>query len=178
MPPESRLGTQLASLISLLNGSGIRFVLIGGLALAPYKVTRGTQDIDVLIDSADADKIHAALLSQGYRCLHRSADAGNYGRGDERVDLLYASRPTARQLLAGGISRETRFGSLPIISAEGLIAFKLQALVNDPRRTQDLEDIRKLLANNRATLDMNEIRGYFRLFEREPLLDELLSEIG
>jgi hypothetical protein len=56
-----------------------------------------------------------------------------------------------------------------------LIAFKLQGLVNDPRRTQDLEDIRALLRANRATLNINEVREYFRLFEREPLLDELLN---
>jgi len=62
-----------------------------------------------------------------------------------------------------------------VVRAEGLIAFKLQALVNDPRRTRDLEDIRELLRANRMTLDMQQIRGYFQLFEREGLLDELLA---
>jgi hypothetical protein len=64
------------------------------------------------------------------------------------------------------------------VSAEGLIGFKLQGLVNDPRRTQDLEDIRALLRANRTSLDMEEVRGYFRLFDRESLLDELVREIG
>ena len=63
------------------------------------------------------------------------------------------------------------------MGAEGLIGFKLQGLVNDSRRTQDLEDIRALLRANRATLDMEELREYFRLFDREALLDELLREI-
>ncbi len=70
------------------------------------------------------------------------------------------------------------FGVLRVISTEGLIGFKLQGLVNDPRRTQDLEDIRALLRANRETLNMNEVREYFRLFEREPLLDELLNARG
>jgi len=30
----------------------------------------------------------------------------------------------------------------------------------------------------RATLDMEQVRGYFRLFERESLLDEILRETG
>jgi hypothetical protein len=47
--------------------------------------------------------------------------------------------------------------------------------VNNPRRTQDLEDIRALLRANRASLKMDEVREYFRLFQREPLLDELLN---
>lgn len=59
-----------------------------------------------------------------------------------------------------------------------LIGFKLQALVNDPSRTRDLEDIRALLRANRGTLDTAELRGYFRLFDREALLDELLREGG
>jgi hypothetical protein len=63
-----------------------------------------------------------------------------------------------------------------VVSAEGLIGFKLQALTNDPRRTQDLEDIRALLRANRQTLDQTEVREYFRLFGRESLLDELLHE--
>jgi hypothetical protein len=50
--------------------------------------------------------------------------------------------------------------------------------VNDPRRTQDLEDIRALLRARRGTLDVQELRTYFRLFERESLLDELMREIG
>ncbi len=62
------------------------------------------------------------------------------------------------------------------MSAEGLIGFKLQAFVNDPDRTQDLEDIRALVRANRAVLDMEEARGYFQLFERETLLDEILRE--
>jgi hypothetical protein len=38
--------------------------------------------------------------------------------------------------------RTTPVGVLNVISLEGLIAFKLQGLVNDPRRTQDLEHTR------------------------------------
>ena len=50
--------------------------------------------------------------------------------------------------------------------------------MNDPSRTQDLEDIRALLrAEFSDKLDMNEVRGYFQLFDREPMLDDLLHEI-
>ncbi len=63
-----------------------------------------------------------------------------------------------------------------MVGPEGLIGFKLQGLVNDPRRTQDLEDIRALLRANRATLDVEQLRQYFRLFDRELLLDELLND--
>ena len=178
MPPVSRLGKQIAEAAAALNAIGARFALIGGLALASHKVVRATQDVDLLADGEKADEIDAELVRLGYRCLHRSTDAANYARGDERIDFIYAHRRIARQLLAASEEQNTPLGNLRVVSAEGLIGFKLQGLVNDPRRTQDLEDIRALLRANRAALDMAQVREYFRLFEREPLLDELLRKIG
>jgi hypothetical protein len=49
--------------------------------------------------------------------------------------------------------------------------------VNDPRRTQDLEDIRALLRANRDRVNLVQLREYFRLFEREELLDEILKDV-
>ena len=46
--------------------------------------------------------------------------------------------------------------------------------INNPRRTQDLEDIKALVVANRQALKMGEVRGYFRLFDRKALLEEIL----
>jgi len=175
--PLSRLGRQIAEAAAALSAIGARFALIGGLALASHRVVRATQDVDLLVDVEKADAIEAALNGLGYRCVHRSADAANYLRRDEGIDLLYASRPIARRLLAAAPQASTAFGALRVVGAEGLIGFKLQGLVNDPRRTQDLEDIRALLRANREALDMVQVREYFRLFDRETLLDELLQAL-
>lgn len=172
--PVSRLGRQIAEVAAALDAAGVPFALIGGLALASHKVVRATQDVDLLVDADRAGEADAALAKLGYRCIHGSEDAANYARGDERVDFLFARRPIARRLLQSSTLLTTTLGELRVVSAEGLIGFKLQALVNDPQRTQDLEDIRALLRANRATLDIDEVRGYFHLFDREPLLDELL----
>ena len=175
MAAASRLGRQLEEVIASLSRVDARFALIGGLALASHKVIRATQDIDLLTDLEKADDIERELVAIGYRCLHRSPDAGNYLRGDERVDFIYASRPAARRLLSDAMTLQTAFGEVRVISTEGLIGLKLQALVNNPRRTQDLEDIRALIAANRQALKMDEVRDYFRLFNREALLEELLK---
>jgi hypothetical protein len=175
--PASRLGKQLQEAIAILNQVGARFALIGGLALGPHKVVRATQDVDLLIDATLADAVDHALTGLGYHCLYRSADAANYVRGDQRLDFLYAHRPLARQLLHTASELQTPFGPLHVVSAEGLIAFKLQGLVNDPRRTQDLEDIRALMRANRDTLDLTRVREYFALFHREALLEQILNEL-
>jgi predicted nucleotidyltransferase len=171
----SRLGRQLEEVIASLSKVDARFALIGGLALASHKVIRATQDIDLLTDSEKAEDIDRELIALGYHCLHRSADAGNYLRGDERVDFIYASRPAARGLLSNATSVQTAFGEVRVVSTEGLIGLKLQGFVNNPRRTQDLEDIKALLAANRQALKMDEVREYFRLFNREALLEEILK---
>lgn len=178
MTPISRLGRQIAEVTAALRRVGAPYALIGGLALAPYNVIRATQDVDLLADLEKADEIDGELIKLGYRCLHRSSEAGNYLRGDERVDLLYAHRPIARRLLAEAVELSTSLGDLRVISTEGLIGFKLQGLANDPRRTQDLEDIRALLRANRSKLDMAEVREYFHLFNRDALLNELLRDIA
>jgi hypothetical protein len=174
---SSRLGRQLEEAIATLDSVGAKFALIGGLALAPHKVVRATQDVDLLVDADLADAVDHALTTLGYQCLHRSSDAANYLRGDQRLDFLYAHRPAARQLLHRAPQLRTPFGTMHVVSAEGLIAFKLQGWVNNSRRTQDLEDIRALIRANRGTLNMTEVREYFRLFDREPLLGEILSEL-
>jgi hypothetical protein len=175
--PLSRLGKQLEEAIGTLGKIGARFALIGGLALAPHKVVRATQDVDLLIDADLADAVDRELKALGYQCLHRSADAANYLRGDQRLDFLYAHRPAARQFLQSARELQTPFGTLHVVSAEGLIAFKLQGLVNNPRRTQDLEDIRALIRANRDTLKLAEVREYFLLFDRAALLEEILREL-
>ena len=171
-----KLVDQLKEALGAFAGLDRPPALIGGLALAAHRVVRATQDVDFLVDALDADRIHAILLGLGYACVHRSEDAANYVRGEEGLDLLYAHRPIARRLLMQAQARDTAMGPLRVISVEGLIAFKLQANVNDPRRGRDLDDIRALLKAHHGRLNLAELREYFALFDREAQLDELLEQ--
>jgi len=152
----SRLGKQIEEIIAALNGIGVRFALIGGLALASHKVIRATRDIDLLTDANSADEIDRLLTRLGYRCIHRSTDAGNYLRGDERVDFLYASRPAARQLLGAAAEFKTAFGDLRVVSLEGLIGFKMRS---------DSPDTTPLAAEGGVTIAPPETRDPFEVFD-------------
>lgn len=173
----SRLVDQIREVVATFAGLCTPPALIGGLALAAHNVVRATRDVDFLAAADDAGRLHGALLGLGYRCVHRSQDAANYVRGDEGLDLLYAHRPEARRLLNEAVERDTGMGRLRVVSAEGLVGFKLQGYANDPTRLRDLDDIRALLRANRGALDMQEVRRYFALFDREPLLDEILADL-
>ena len=174
----SKLAEQIKQAVAAFTGCTTPPALIGGVALAAHAVIRATRDVDFLADPADADHIHEALTRLGYRCVHRSADAANYRRDDEGLDLIYAHRPQSQRLLAAAKEHDTALGRLRVISAEGLIGFKLQALVNDPSRLRDQDDILALLRSQRARLNMEEVRGYFTLFGRAELLDEWLAKIA
>lgn len=174
----SRLVEQIRQAVAAFAVCKTPPALIGGLALAAHHVVRATRDVDFLADANDADVIHEILIGLGYHCVHRSVDAANYVRGDEGLDLLYAHRPIARKLLGDAIERQSAMGSLRVVSAEGLIGFKLQALANDPSRSRDTEDIRALFSANRGQLDMQEIRNYFALFDRLEWLGELITEVA
>jgi hypothetical protein len=140
--------------------------LIGGLAMAAHQVPRGTIDVDFLVNDEDADRAHQALIGLGYECVYRTENVANYRRGLEGVDLLFAHRPASRRLL-----REARMSSfaVPVISVEGLIGFKLQALTNAPERPHDRSDIDRLIELHRDTLDLVELRQYFDLFDQGAL---------
>ena len=171
-----RLADQVREALTAFAALETQPALIGGLALAAHNYVRATQDVDFLAAADDAEQLHALLLDLRYRCLHRSEDAANYARGGERIDFLFAHRPASENLLKNAELRETEIGRVRVVSAEGLIGFKLQGFVNDPKRARDMDDIRSLLRANRGRLNMDEIREYFRLFQCEPLLDELLNE--
>ena len=171
----SDLAEQIREALAMFARNGTEPALIGGLAVVAHRVVRATKDVDFLVEIDAAQRVHEALLELGYQCIYRSGDAANYVRATEGLDLLYAHRPLARRLLAQAATRETPMGPMRIISVEGLIGFKLQGFVNDAERTRDLDDIRALLQIHRTSLDMNELREYFALFNRPELLDELLG---
>jgi hypothetical protein len=63
-----------------------------------------------------------------------------------------------------------------VADAADLIGLKVQASSNDPkRRGRDLVDIERLLSS--PGVDLERVRLYFRLFERESELDALLAEV-
>lgn len=157
-----------------------RAALIGGFALPFHGVQRATGDVDFLVATEGADALDDALLAAGARRLYRSADAANYASGSSGlapVDFIYAGRPRARDMLrrARGRALGDRL-RVPVVDVEALIGLKLQAVVNQPSRVQDEADIRALVAAARGRLNVERLRDYYRVFDREPELERLLAD--
>jgi len=159
-----------------------RVALIGGFALPFHGVQRATGDVDFLADANGSAALHEALLAAGARCLHRSADAANYASGASQlspVDFIFARRERALDMLHRAGNRLLRSAGIrvPVADAEALIGLKLQALVNAPsRRAREEADIQALFAAYGGSLNVDLLRSYFRLFDRERDLKRLLAD--
>lgn len=170
----------LIDIHSALERARVRHALIGGLALAVHGAARATADLDLLADgerSADVDRL---LIDRGYERLQLTENVGNYLSAEPeqgRVDFLFANRPHGKAMLARATVHEVLGERISVLDAADLIGLKVQAYSNDPsRRHLDLGDIQRLL--RRAEVDLARAREYFRIFDREKELDELLSELA
>ncbi|MBW2075810.1 MAG: hypothetical protein JRI58_13885 [Deltaproteobacteria bacterium] len=59
-----------------------------------------------------------------------------------------------------------------------MIGLKIQAIYNDPKNRYliDAPDIQQILVLHQDKMDMNLVREYFRVFDKEELLDEWISD--
>lgn len=174
---ESRLLTQLRELDAALAEAHIPFALIGGVAVNAHGFLRATHDLDILVLAEHDNDTHRAISSLGYQTLDRRPDISSYVRPPLRLDVLHAHRSITRDLLARAETADYRDIQVRIVPVEGLIGLKIQAFRDDPRRIRDLDDIIQLLKINRTRLNLDEVRTYFRLFDREALFDDILRSL-
>jgi len=122
----------------------------------------------------DAQKVQAIALGLGYRILDDGKEIASYVRDLQRFDVMHAQRPISRDLLGRAVEINVDGMKVPVIPVEGLIGLKVQAYNDNPKRLQDVMDMVELFRINQQTLNMDEVRSYFRLFDRERLLDDIL----
>lgn len=178
-------------LIEIFRREEIDFALMGGFALQVAGVTRTTRDIDLLILGEHAKKVKDIMLRHGYELIHESEDVLNFsGKKLElgRVDFLLAHRKYTKEMLKRAEAKEileSKF-KIKVLRREDLIGLKVQSSSNDPERMrsndpermrQDMADIEAIIKNNYSKLDINLVREYFRLFNREEDLENILEGI-
>jgi hypothetical protein len=127
------------------------FLIVGGHALAAYGLVRQTIDVDCLIAVDDQAALETTLTHGGYVAKARTENFVRYTGGSDRpeIDVLLVDGPTFQKLAetAGPLHRGQHTFRVPGLAE--LIALKLHAIRNDPRReTRDLGDIAELLRLN------------------------------
>ncbi|MCJ7773380.1 MAG: nucleotidyl transferase AbiEii/AbiGii toxin family protein [Desulfobacterales bacterium] len=174
----------LKTLIAIFNEQKIDFVLSGGLALSTMNIFRFTKDIDFLIFEEAREKVHEIMIKLGYELQDfSSTEIISYLsplRVFGQVDFLLAKRKYTKAMMRRAAVKDVFNGDFQVktLRIEDLIGLKIQAIFNDPenRYLIDAPDIQRLLSIHQNNIDLDIIREYFKIFDKEALLDDWLSQ--
>jgi len=153
---------------------GIRYAVIGGLAMNAWGYSRFTNDIDIVVPRADRPRVLAFAESLGYEAIYVSDGFSNHQHREERawgrLDFMYVDDATAGKIFTTAESRQVVGDAVaPVVRPEYLIAMKLLALKNAPdHRMGDARDIEYLL--RLPDVDRTAVREYFARYGMLDLL--------
>ena len=148
LEPVSRTAAKAAADLTEV---GVRFALVGGLAVSTWGEPRYTRDVDFAVGverDDEAERVVHELSARGYEVMaiveqtetKRLATA-RLRRSEERrvfVDLLFASSGIEREIAIGA----ARVDDMPVGRIGHLLALKV--LSESERRLQDRIDIQEL----------------------------------
>ena len=160
----------------------IPFLLIGGYAVNAYGYSRTTQDVDFMIVSSDFDKAKQILQRCGYRQYVQKdlcARFVDHEREWPPLDLVFVEQETFQNILKEARGVEVLGRKLFVPSAEHLIALKLHAVKNDPKReAKDLNDIFELIKAQGLDVGSTKFKNFCLKFGNADLFERIKKWAG
>ncbi len=130
----------------------VPYAIVGGIALQHYGIQRSTQDIDILIGSAqELDRVHAGLVGHGF---NRKGPQSRHLRDEVtrvRVEFLVAGeypgdgKPKSVRFPAPIDVAEVSAEGLQFVNLKTLIELKLASARSAPHRIRDRADVLELI---------------------------------
>jgi len=148
-PPRSRLAT----VCGLLNAAGVKYVVVGGYALAFHGVVRATKDVDILIEPTLENAARALKALEGLTWgISRELDPADVAAkpitmigDDPRVDLLTLAwsvrYPDAAPHAQRAVIEDVE---IPFADLETLIRTKQTNRFQDKADVESLEQVKRL----------------------------------
>ena len=171
LPPGGQtLRQAFEALVITLNERGIRYAIIGGLAIIQHTRVRTTDDIDVLLtlQQAAIPGLFEALGKRGFsidlqKNIREFCEGGltTIEYAEVIVDLMQPVLPAYAHVLDRVICADILGHRVWISSAEGLVVMKLISM-----RPQDEADVQDLVAAYGASLDLDFIRAELETFAK------------
>jgi hypothetical protein len=135
----------------------LRFMIIGGYAVAAHGHTRATFDVDFLVSKEDRRKWRHRLLDRGFQLISETAAFAQFSPPNQStgLDLMFVAEATFEQFWAGAESKEFGTTTASVPALDHLLALKLHVLKQGlPHRTsKDAEDVEMLVRRNYLDLD-------------------------
>jgi hypothetical protein len=178
--PQTALGELLSALSEALSELGAQWYLCGAQAAVVWGRPRLTADIDVTVrlEPEDPERLVRTLETRGFAL--RVGDASDFVRRTRVFPFLHVASGMPVDIVPAGPGLEDLFLSrarpitmagvvVPVISPEDLIATKILA-----GRPKDMEDVRGILRERVADLDMGLVRSTLALLEDALAQSDLL----
>ena len=153
------------------------FLIVGGHALAAHGVVRQTIDIDCLMAVEDQAAFEGNLTCASYRETARTENFARYaGQSPDlpEIDILFVDASTFAKLQLESIPLRRGAHEFHVPNLPRLIALKLHAIRNEPRRERrDLSDIAELLRLNPGRISATELSELCEQFGPVGISDKL-----
>ncbi len=137
----------LERFLDLLSTSGIRYCLIGGLAVNAYAEPVVSLDLDVVVDLTRIDAVETAL-AQRY-VVRRFGHTINVSAPESDIRVQIQTDPRYLAFLPHATVREVLGIMLPVARLEDVLQGKIWAALDPTRcgskRQKDLADISRLI---------------------------------
>ena len=151
----------------------LRFLVIGGYAVAAHGHTRATFDVDLLVRRAERGAWLARLTAVG---LNRFGETGAFAQftqpqGGDGLDLMFVDDPTFDRMWQTSEERDFGDSRARVPSLDHLLALKLHALKQAlPHRTsKDAEDVEMLIRRNGLDLSQPHYKQLFLKYGSQEL---------
>ncbi|HXU37955.1 MAG TPA: hypothetical protein VN937_16450 [Blastocatellia bacterium] len=139
------------------NDGGVRYCLVGGLALAHHSVPRLTQDVDIMVLPEDLPLVQRLL--KGHE-LRGTAVVMVFQIGDTRIDIISADLRAKRAAVLGAIDDVLDDLLVKVSGLRDLILLKMWAIPDRPemsKRMQDETDVVRLIEFNPQKVSAEDI---------------------
>lgn len=170
-----KLAAALAELAQELQGRGIPFALVGGIAASARGEARFTRDIDVAVAVKGDDEAedllfwlrgrgYVAIATVEHQAAKRLATARLRGPSAVVCDLIFASSGIERETVdTAEVTEVFPDCAVPTARVETLLAMKVLAATSE--RPRDAGDIRAMILANPA-FDEARVKTYLALVEQ------------
>lgn len=178
---ESPLQPALDAALDALEGLGLRYAVVGGLAVGAWGVPRATKDVDLYAELATAvrPRLRRELLQRNFDVPAMDEELERFGvfRSLFRptsvfVDIFDAENPLGEAILKRRREVQVQGRIRWTAAAEDLAVLKAFS-----DRARDHEDLMKLIAVGGGKLDMPYIENWARELDRSMGGDEVTERL-
>jgi len=138
----------LKDLLRRFNEGGVRYCLVGGLALAHHSIPRQTQDVDIMVLPEDLPLVQRLLKGHEQR---GTAVVMIYQIGETRIDIMPANLQAKRTAVLEAIDDVIEELPVRVANLRDLILLKMWAIPDRPERSKRMQDETDVV----ALLEMN-----------------------